>query len=279
MKEMEFMKALGNVPQDTLDELAEWQEAGTPIREKAAGRVFSRNLGVGAALAACAVIAVSVGKEGYRRMLAETNTGAPVAEQLSAHEPIEIADYKSEGFDVVMDIPENGTAQLLHSFEEAKPWIKLVRQNGEYGRETGEGAEDFRELLENKAVYQEYDIIMAAVPYQYNYPDHGVAMYGFRGGTITESGKLTVEAAFLTVGTEMRERMFEEIKTFCCCFAVPKNTVPDITEFQFQDVIFDCTGALPDGCDTREEHLEYLYSLPNYQKFMEQDGGTQYLRR
>ena len=147
MKEMEFMKALGNVPQDTLDELAEWQKAGTPIREKAAGRVFSRNLGVGAALAACAVIAVSVGKEGYRRILAETNTGAPVAEQLSAHEPIEIADYKSEGFDVVMDIPENGTAQLLHSFEEAKPWIKLVRQNGEYGRETGEGAEDFRELL------------------------------------------------------------------------------------------------------------------------------------
>ena len=118
---------------------------------------------------------------------------------------------------------------------------------------------------------------MSAVPYQYVYQDYGVAMYGFDGGKVTPDGNLTVEMRFLTVGNEMHEQIFQQIDTFCCCFVVPKNIIPEITAFTFHDVIYDCTAPLPDGCETREEHLDYLYSLPSYQEFMGKELTTKYL--
>lgn len=246
-----------------------------------AAQIILRKIGVGAAVTACAVIAASIGGGIIsldKQMQVGSNVGTSVMEQISEREPIEITDYRIEGFDVVMGVPETGTAQLLHTVEDAQPWVELVRQNGEYGRSTGEGAEDFRALLENEEIYQDYDVIMTAVPYQFVYQDSGVAMYGFDGGTVTPGGSLTVEMRFLTVGNAMPERIFQQIDTFCCCFAVPKNTVPEITAFTFHDVIYDCTSPLPDGCDTREAHLDYLYSLPNYQEFMGKELTAKYLR-
>lgn len=314
MKPQDFMEALGGVSQEKLDALAKWQEAGTPIpggasakadrdtqtaakpgsvqrgreimKQKAKwnGSFLPLKIGSGAALAACAVIAVSVGvgiiglNQHKQQMQVGSNVATSVADQISEREPIEITDYRIEGFDVVMDVPETGTAQLLHTVEDARSWINFVRQNGEYGRKTDNGAENFRTLLENGEIYQEYDLIITAVPYHFVYQDYGIAMYGFCGGTITESGKLTLDVSFLTVNNSMKERIFQEIETFCCCFAVPKNSVPDITEFVFHDVIYDCTAPVPDGCETREEHLDYLYSMPNYQEFMDKDRAAKYLR-
>lgn len=312
MKEQDFMDALSGVQQDMLDELAEWQNAKTPVtgglpeqgsppaqnespvlhtrrrntmkqKNKQKAKIFrlSRwNIGIGAAVAAAVVAAVSIGREAASRRTQMQTANAPevsVAEQISERKPIEITDYRIEGFDVVMDIPESGTAQLLHTVEDAQPWIELVRQSGEYGRNTGNGAENFRTLLENEEIYHDYDVIMSAVPYQYVYQDYGVAMYGFDGGKVTPDGNLTVEMRFLTVGNEMHEQIFQQIDTFCCCFVVPKNIIPEITAFTFHDVIYDCTAPLPDGCETREEHLDYLYSLPSYQEFMEKELTTKYL--
>ena len=252
------------------------------VKTKApAAQFLPWKFGIGVAVAACAAIAVFIGGGIIsldKQMQVGSNVGTSITEQLSEREPIEITDYRIEGFDVVMGVPETGTAQLLHTVEDAQPWVELVRQNGEYGRSTGEGAEDFRALLENEEIYQDYDVIMTAVPYQFVYQDSGVAMYGFDGGTVTPGGSLTVEMRFLTVGNAMPERIFQQIDTFCCCFAVPKNTVPEITAFTFHDVIYDCTSALPDGCDTREAHLDYLYSLANYQEFMGKELTAKYLR-
>lgn len=245
-------------------------------------RMLPWHIGIGAAVAACAIIAVSIGKDMIGRstqMQAGASVSTAASGLTSEQEQIEIADYRAEGFDVPMNLPEHGTAMLLHTLEDAKPWLDLVRQSGEYGRETGQGGEDFRKLLENEDIYQNHDIIMTAVPYQHQYADYGVAMYHFAGASVTPSGKLTVDVNFLTVGNDMPERILQEIDTFCCCFAVPKNTVPDIWSFTFNDVIYDCTAPVPQGCDTREQHLEYLYSLQNYQAFNRTDGEKRYLRR
>lgn len=274
MNEQIFMKALGGVRQDMLDELAAWQEARKPIREGAAKserlRGIRRNACIGAAVAACAVIAVSIGREaiGQRSAVPAGMTGEiSAAEQLPVYEPISIIDYRFEGIDVAADIPADGMAQVLHSAADAQPWIELVRQSGEYGRETNDGCADFRTLIENAEIYQKYDLVIAAVPYHFRYSDYGIAMYQFAGAEVTKDGKLTVETAFLTVGTDMYEFWLQQIETICCCFAVPKNTVPEITAFQFHDVIYDCTDDVPEGCDTNEEQLEFLYSLPNYTAF------------
>ena len=249
-------------------------------KTKTAGRLLPWHIAIGITAAACAILAVSVGIDVIERnsqMQVGTSISTTASKQDPEREPIEI-DYRIEGFDVAMDLPENGKAELLHSIDDAKPWIDLVRQSGEYGRETGQGAENFRELLESEDIYQDHDIIMTAVPYHNRYSDYGNAMYNFSGATITPSGKLTVDVNFLTVGYDMPERMLQQIDTFCCCFAVPKNTVPDIWSFTFNDVIYDCTDQVPDGCDTREKHLEYLYSLPNYQKFNSTESGKRFLK-
>ena len=154
-------------------------------------RMLPWHIGIGAAVAACAIIAVSIGKDMIGRstqMQAGASVSTAASGLTSEQEQIEIADYRAEGFDVPMNLPEHGTAMLLHTLEDAKPWLDLVRQSGEYGRETGQGGEDFRKLLENEDIYQNHDIIMTAVPYQHQYADYGVAMYHFAGASVTPSG-------------------------------------------------------------------------------------------
>ena len=245
-----------------------------------AGRLLPWHIAIGITAAACAILAVSIGIDVVGRnsqMQVGTSINTTTSKQNPEREPIEI-DYRIKGFDVAMDLPENGKAVLLHSIDDAKPWIDQVRQSGEYGRETGQGAENFRELLESEDIYQDHDIIMTAVPYHNRYSDYGNAMYNFSGATITPSGKLTVDVNFLTVGYDMPERMLQQVDTFCCCFAVPKNTVQDIWSFTFNDVIYDCTDQVPDSCDTKAKHLEFLYSLSKYQEFSSTEGGKRFLK-
>lgn len=90
--EMKILKQLGQVPQDMLDDLAQWQENRTPLSEepdirmqaaakqqasaedfgvperKRGGirRILPLSLGVCAAAAACLIVAVSIGKDAFR---------------------------------------------------------------------------------------------------------------------------------------------------------------------------------------------------------------------
>lgn len=319
MKDQDLMRALSSLPQDMLDEFADWQENRTPlsdadlqrvydtestkkrkisaaehvpaakkrgaVKQKAKNksplpRLFPWNIGIGAAAVAAVVVAVSVGKEaiGQRnQMQVGMNSATSVAEQLSESEPILIHNNCTEGIALAMDIPAGGTAQVLHSKEDAEPWIAQLQQNAENGSEFGAGYSPMLETLKPEAQYQDYDLIFAAVPYHYFNPYHGITEHTFMGGTITKDGKLTVEAGFVKVSDGLRTLMLPEIETFCCCFAVPKNSVPEITDFAFKDTFWDCTGSLPDDVITQGEQGEFLCSLPQHQEFAKMTGEAKYL--
>ncbi len=315
MKPQDFMEALGGVSQEKLDALAKWQEAGTPITGKAPARekritqtaaesvpaqrrretmkqkvkkttpvtrLFPWNIGIGAAVAACAVLAVSVGKEAIARnnqMQVGSNAGISVTEQLSEREPLPIEVRAADGIDIDMNLPAGGKAQVLRSIGDAQPWIDLLKQSGEYGRETGEGFHPCLEiLLENEKRYLDRDIIICAVPYRFVQGDSGVAQHAFFGGTITESGKLTVDTGMVTVSKEMRPLMLQDTKAYCICFTVPKNTVPEITGFTFNNQIYDCTAPLPDDIRSEHDMTGYLAELPEYQAYAQRFTNELYLR-
>ena len=162
MKTQDFLKALGGVSQDKLDALAEWQNAQTPITDEepaknnritrtaaepvpiqkrsrtmqqntkkhaAFSQFFPWNIGIGAAIAACAIFAVSVGKEAIgqkQQMQAGTSSGTSASEQnaeTGGHKPVEIIDqlHVTLGGDLVMmQIPPEGTVQVMRSAEDGE---------------------------------------------------------------------------------------------------------------------------------------------------------------
>ncbi|MBR4201024.1 MAG: hypothetical protein IKQ91_07070 [Oscillospiraceae bacterium] len=251
-------------------------------RKKSAApfRLLPWTAGMTAAIAACAFVAASVGKEAISRQQNAgytENAATSVAEELSQREPIEIFNSCTEGIALAMDLPENGTAQVLHSKADAEPWITLLQQNAENGGEDGAWYSPALEMLKLEAQYQDYDVIFAAVPYHWLTPDSGITAHNFMGGTITKDGRLTVKAGLERVGEGLRPLVQPEIETFCCCFAVPKGSVPEITDFAFEDVFFDCTDPLPDVVLTQEDMGEYLCSLPQHQAYGEMAGEAKYL--
>lgn len=239
-------------------------------------------IGISAAVTACAVIAASIGAgiismDKQQQMQVGMSGGTSVAEQLSENEPILIRNNCTEGVALAMDIPAEGTAEVLHSVEDAEPWITLLQQNAENGGEDGAGYSPALEMLKLEAQYQHYDVIFVAVPYHWLTPDSGITAHNFMGGTITKDGRLTVKAGFERVGEGLRPLVQPEIETFCCCFAVPKGSVPEITDFAFEDVFFDCTDPLPDDVLTQGDMGEYLCSLPQHQEYSKMLGEEKYL--
>lgn len=100
----------------------------------------------------------------------------------------------------------------------------------------------------------------------------------FFGGTITESGKLTVETGMVTVSKEMRPLILQDTETYCVCFTVPKNTMPEITGFTLNNQIYDCTDPLPDDIRSEHDMTEYLAELPEYQAYAKRFSNELYLR-
>jgi len=310
MKPQDFMEALGGVSQERLDALAKWQEAGTPItggapakadritqpvsvqrrreimKQKAKwnGSFLPMKIGAGAALAVCAVIAVSVGggiiglNQQKQQMQIGSNAGTSMTEHLSEHEPLPIEVRAADGIDIDMNLPADGKAQVLHSIDDAQPWIDLLKQSGEYGGESGEGFHPCLEILANEKRYLDRDIIICAVPYCFFQGDNGVAQHAFFGGTITESGTLTVDTGMVMVSKEMRPLMLPDTAAYCCCFTVPKNTMPEITGFIFNNQIYDCTAPLPDDIRSEHDMTEYLAEQPEYQAYAQRFTDELYLR-
>ena len=122
MKPQDFMEALGGVSQEKLDALAKWQNAKTPItgeapakencitqtadkpvfavrrretmkqntkKKASAAQINPWKIGVGAAVAACAVFAVSIGAgiismDKQRQMQVGSNVGTSAASESDA---------------------------------------------------------------------------------------------------------------------------------------------------------------------------------------------------
>lgn len=254
------------------------------VKTKApAAQFLPWKFGIGVAVAACAAIAVFIGAgiismDKQQQMQVGMSGGTSVAEQLSEREPLPIEVRAADGIDIDMNLPEGGKAEVLRSINDAQAWIDLLKQSGEHGRATGEGFHPCLEILENEKQYLDRDIIICAVPYHFVQGDSGVAQHAFFGGTITESGKLTVDTGMVTVSKEMRPLMLQDTEAYCICFTVPKNTVPEITGFTFNNQIYDCTAPLPDDIRSELDMTEYLAELPEYQGYAQRFTNELYLR-
>lgn len=292
MNEHDLYRVMKDVDRKYTDELHQYAaELVTAKRRKgtmkqntkkrsAVTRLFPWNIGISAAVVACAVIAVSIGKEviGQEKQMQVGMSGTSITDQLSVREPLPIEVRAADGIDIDMNLPENGKAEVMRSIDEAQAWIDLLKQSGEYGRETGEGFHPCLEILEMEKEYLDHDIIMCAVPYHFMQGDSCVAQHAFFGGTITESGKLTVETGMVTVSKEMRPLMLQDTEAYCVCFTVPKNTMPEITGFTLNNQIYDCTAPLPDDIRSEHDMTEYLAELPEYQAYAKRFSNELYLR-
>ena len=252
------------------------------VKTKApAAQFFPWKFGIGVAVAACAAIAVFIGRGIIsldKQMQVGSNAGTSITEQLSEREPLPIEVRAADGIDIDMNLPESGKAEVLRSVDDAQAWIDLLKQSGEYGRETGEGFHPCLEILEMEKEYLDHDIIMCAVPYHFMQSDSCVAQHAFFGGTITESGKLTVETGMVTVSKEMRPLMLQDTEAYCVCFTVPKNTMPEITGFTLNNQIYDCTAPLPDDIRSEHDMTEFLAGLREDQAYARRFSNELYLR-
>ena len=222
MKPQDFMEALGGVSQEKLDALAKWQNAKTPItgeapanknritqtadkpvfaarrrgtmKQKAKTKAPSAQMnpwkiGIGAAVTACAVIAASIGGGIIsldKQLQVGMSGGTSVAEQLSENEPILIRNNCTEGVALAMDIPAEGTAKVLHSVEDADPWITLLQQNAENGGEDGAGYSPALEMLKLEAQYTLYPPCYSI---RRNMPKGGEILFSFH---ISEGAKQAI---------------------------------------------------------------------------------------
>lgn len=332
MKTQDFMEALGGVSQEKLDALAKWQNAKTPITGEAPAKencitqtadkpVFAARrrgtmkqnmkkkafvaqinpwkISVGAAVAACVVIAVSVGvriismdKQMQVGMSGETS----VAEQISLQEPNTNAESREPvklidrlkifggAEQVMMPVPKEGTVQVLHSMADTETVIRCSDE------EVGYKAIRFEEFL-NDDVFAQYDVLY------YAFKDEQIPLYAYdydlAGGCIAEDGKtLKLNCHALMFDPEHLPLHFcdstEPFWNTYCFYAVPKGSLPELETLEisfdqypigdipddilqnWDELIYfdepepygDHTTKLKQYLETKQEYLDWVMSMP-----------------
>ena len=313
MKAQDFMKALGGVSQEKLDALAKWQNAGTPITGKAparetpaepvsperrihmtqkntkagqAPRLFPWRIGIGAAIAACAVVAVSVGSEAIarnRQMQVGYSPETSVAETVS-YNTVEIIDQLavSGGNDsTMMKLPPEGAVQVLRSVEDAEACCH-------YSSEDVAGQPfDFRKKL-TADVFAQYDVLYFGFK-DAQQPQNCYSV-DLAGGSIAEDGQtlhldfhaLVFDPDYLP--SEWCSETEPDWNTYYF-YTVPKNSLPDLSaikvsfeEYRLGEIPEDIlanphekvgvaddgttTMALKQYLETTQEYLDWVMSMP-----------------
>lgn len=315
MKEHDFLSALGKVPQEMLDELAQWQESGTPLtdhlpeldtsdpatepvtepeirqrRNKPMKQTRKQNappvrllpwtVGIGAAMTACLVAAVSVGREAIGRQ-DSMQTGFSNGDStigLSEQMPYEEIAIEKPGWfngDEIA-VPDEGLVQVVRNMDDAAPLIEVL--SAEYS----EGAAFTMSDYLNADWLAAYDVVLMG--YQDEcYPDS--TFYGYHDGTVTEEGELRLEFSIFTMipSPETKVEIEKQPYNHYYFFSVPKEVLPAITEWELifaeyslgertEDVLFDMLND--DGTLS-----EYLTSNPVYQNYNASVEGQRYLRK
>lgn len=320
MKTQDFMKALGGVSQEKLDALAAWQDASTPITGKSAmpeeqimqtavqpvsaqrrkgtmkkkasvTHIFAWNIGVGAAVAACAVVAVSIGKESvlqHMQMQDSSSAGASVSELIPAHEPkdeiqsaktvkhepVKLIDrlYVTGGSDhVMMQVPPEGTVLVLRSTADAEACCQYTDKTIVAGQEF-----DFSTIL-TEDIFSKYDVLYCA------FKDYQVPLYfhtyDMVGGSIAADGKtLTLDFHALMYPPEQQPthalRSYEPDWNTYYFYTVPKDSLPDLQTLEMHFEKYQI-GALPDellvqNTESFQKHLETMQEYQDYIKSIPQ---------
>lgn len=313
MKPQDFMEALGGVSQEKLDALAEWQEAlthitgGTSAQEKRitqtaaepvsaqrrrgtvkqkkkapAVRLLPWTAGIGAVIAACAVIAASIGKDVIgqeKQMQTGSNAGISAAEQTAEaarHEPVEMIERLCVigGSDhVMMKVPPEGAVQVLRSTADADACCQYTDEKAVKDEDF-----DFRTIL-TEDVFAAYDVLYFALK------DEQIPLYfytyDFAGGCIAADG-MTLKLNFHALMHDPEHlpkhilRSYEPDWNTYCFYTVPKGSLPDLNAIEVNveeypigeipDEIlndYEAKGdALQKHLETTQEYLDYVNSVP-----------------
>lgn len=330
MKPQDFMEALGGVSQEKLDALAKWQNAKTPITGEApakenritqtadkpvfavrrrgtmkqntkkgvsAAQINPWKIGAGATVAACAVIALSIGVEimnlnkQKQQMQVGSNVGTSAAEQISestadevknadaAHEPVllgePLSEFTAERNEYFPTVSENGSVQVIRSMEDMQPLIDATTsqlQTENYG------AEFYDRCGINEALFENNDLLYFAF-YNDIFADN-MSTAAFCGGKINENGSLTLLFSELIIDNPAEDiPKYGSINCYYFYLA-PKGALPDINEINIEleefhielpesvrehwNEIDEATGQTIETqyMETAQEKLDYMDSIP-----------------
>ena len=291
MKEQDLMRALGNLPQDMLEEFEEWQANGTPLtgdaeteepciretkttmqRNSGAAKTRPWTIGICAAMAACLIMAVSVGKEAIGGKSDLMRAGYSAGESDAVQE---MAEISHDNFDEIRincmetavkqnseDAPYSLSAQIIRTPEQAQPVIDMLTPEDP----ADNSAERLLSLLDADALASQ-DVIFFGIPEdQFAGSAYG-AEVSCRCMEITRDGMLTFDAVCMQhIAPEQTDRAKEFISYYGV--AVEKNVVPDLTGFALRTSKFR-SEYLPDGI--REQEAGWDEKLRDYREKYEDE--------
>ncbi len=312
MKEQDFMDALSGVQQDMLDELAEWQNAKTPVtgglpeqvispaqnespvlhtrrrntmkqKNKQKAKIFrlSRwNIGIGAAVAAAVVAAVSIGREAASRRTQMQTANAPevsVAEQISEQDapsadsmqtpvPVSLAEPFSAGGCVVyhgndIPLPDGMTVQIIRTAEEGQKYLTGSEEQQKTELDSFLAA-DWLEMPRETIGEPPHDVLFIGVPA--NQLPENVIDFAFQNGTVTPSGKLHLDLSVITVPDavmeQVPERQYADDDCFYHFISIPKGAIPELTGWELAVTEYHSdTVTYPDADAEESGTMEWLY--------------------
>ena len=289
MKEKDFMRALGNLPQDMLDEFAEWQANGTPIsggeqahggsvirihdtksakkHENSAAKTRPWTIGICAAMAACLVMAVSVGKEAVGRsrdaMSAGYSAGETDAIGETAEHPHDHFDEIEMGEIVTATIPEKRAtwAKLIREPEDAELIVPLITPEDPEDQ-TGE---NIRGML-TEDFLAEHDVVIMSLLESDLADDTNGWQSVYRCIEVTRDGKLTLDVLCMQHLNPDFVPEHQMDHTHYHAFAVEKGVLPEITQFDLRAQKF------------RSVQPEYDETDPEWQKYRQLEANVDSFR-
>lgn len=286
MKDQDLMRALGNLPQDMLDEFAEWNENGTPLsgaestaeitrandvisvkkRDISVTRSRPWKIGVFAVVAACTVVAVSVGGGIIsldKQMQVGSNAGTSMSEQIAentadeiqttdeAHTPVPLDEPVlsfSGVSDIYPDVPQEGAVQVIRSMDDMQTLISQTNDPLQ------SDADIYTNNGINEALFAERDLLYFAVK-QSDFSDNLCAA-SFCGGELADDGTLTL--LFSELIEENPPEDFQQYPEDLNCYyfySVSKDALPDISRINVKLESFYQT-------DASQENRDYIMSIP-----------------
>lgn len=286
MKDQDLMRALGNLPQDMLDEFAEWNENGTPLsgaestaeitrandvisakkRDISVTRSRPWKIGVFAVVAACTVVAVSVGGGIIsldKQMQVGSNAGTSMSEQIAentadeiqttdeAHTPVPLDEPVlsfSGVSDIYPDVPQEGAVQVIRSMDDMQTLISQTNDPLQ------SDADIYTNNGINEALFAERDLLYFAVK-QSDFSDNMCAA-SFCGGELADDGTLTL--LFSELIEENPPEDFQQYPEDLNCYyfySVSKDALPDINRINVKLESFYQT-------DASQENRDYIMSIP-----------------
>lgn len=319
MKTEDFMKALGGISQEKLDALAQWQEAKTPLTGKTTAQkadaqpapeqrsritmkqktakhtpviqMFPWNIGIGAAIVACAVVAVSVGMEAVGQKN-QMQVGTSLSEQSAASTEQFTAWYwtKYRGDDIAL--PDGKTVAVIRS---ASDGVSYLTQSGQQDQtelatylsaewlETG--SEEFTDPVSNSVISTEgeaHDVIFIGIPAG-EIPKNTLR-WDYHNGTVTPSGKLHLDFNALTIEDAANEMLPEDARlsaneNYYYFISVPDGCLPDITGYEVTFTEYHSDQVPDTQLYDESQYTDYLNSLPEAKNMLAASLGDKYIFR